>query len=44
MLPWVPVKLVEQQDRFHEALDRHGVRLHFVTNSPDIPGRCIRGS
>ena len=37
MLPWDRVKLVEQQDRFHEVLDRHGVRLHFVANSPNHP-------
>ncbi len=37
MLPWDQTKLLEQQDRFHELLERYGVRLHLLRHSDDHP-------
>ncbi len=37
MLPWDRVKLVQQQERFYEAMERYGVRLHFVEHSDEHP-------
>ena len=37
MLPWDRVKLVQQQERFYEVMERYGVRLHFLEHSDAHP-------
>ena len=37
MLSWSCTKLLEQQERFYELMDRYGVRLHFVSHSDAHP-------
>lgn len=37
MLPWDRTKLVEQQERFYEVMEKYGVRLHFVQHSVAHP-------
>ncbi|MBY8977945.1 hypothetical protein KHP62_19190 [Rhodobacteraceae bacterium NNCM2] len=37
MLRWDRDKLVRQQERFYEVMEKHGVRLHFVPHSDAHP-------